>query len=153
MRSRQTTIVQFAERHRLRVKRDGCGDAVVLGKFGHLYEHNTDVIGVSLEDVRSGPSRARCLLGRRRMAVDAGFRLHQAGEAESILLFEVGDTAQEVLAIKLVGAKQRRTASPAQLKVLRRAREAFKSEQTLAQRPAQEPGTHECCARQWDPVP
>lgn len=152
MTSRHTMIAQFSERHRLRLKRDCCGECIVPGKFGHLYEHNAALMGLSLEDGPRGKSRARCLLKRKRQAIDAGFRLHQTGEAESILLFEVRNAAQELMAVKLVGARRRRRASPAQLKALVRAREALKFQKVLAQRAVRDSGTHGISRRPVDPT-
>ena len=131
----------FANRFRLRTKRDACGEPIAPGKFGHLYQHAPGVIGLLLEEVRKGPTRARSLLARRRKAVAAGFQLHRAGEAESILLFNLGNPAEEALAIELVGAKRRRIPSRAQLETLHRAREAFRFDTTLAQRLLQDPET------------
>ncbi len=136
-------LSQFVERHRLRVKRDASGDLIAPAKFGHLYAHTAGLIGLVLEDARNGQSRGRSLLARRRKALAAGFRLHQAGDAEAILLFELSNPAQEKLAIRLAGAKRRRIPSPAQLETLSRAREAFRFCKTPAQRPLQGVGTHE----------
>lgn len=135
------TFIAFVERFRLRTIRDACGDTIAPGKFGHLYEHASGVLGLLLEEVRSGQTRARSLLVRRRKAVAAGFQVHRAGEVESILLSKLGNPAHEALAIELVGAKQRRVPSRAQLETLRRAREAFKFAANLAQGRLQDPKT------------
>jgi hypothetical protein len=63
--------------------------------------------------------------------------LHQAGDAEAILLFEMSNPAHEKLAISLVGAMRRRIPSPAQLGTLRRAREALRFCKIPTQRPLQ----------------
>lgn len=133
-------IFEFEAKYRLRVRRDACGDSMIPGKFGHLYEHAVEEFGLVLEDpvrrpVRPGmtaterlplwlPSRARALLARRRKALAAGFVAHQIGEAEAILLFNPSDFHQARLAIRVVGAKTRRRASPEQLKALKTARES-----------------------------
>lgn len=135
------TLAPFAKRHRLRPERDDCGETIVRGPFGHLYEHAPGIAGLALEDIPEGPSRGRALLARRRRALASGFRLHQTGDVEAILLFGLGIRAQERMAIRLVGAKQRRIASAAQLETLRRAREAFKLSKNLAQRQLQVLGT------------
>jgi hypothetical protein len=143
MTAQPVTLTAFADRCRLRTKRDGCGDPIAPGRFGHLYEHRAGLVGLVLEDTRNGQSRGRSLLARRRKALAGGFRLHQAGDAEAILLFDLGNSAQEKLAIRLVGAKRRRIPSPAQLETLRRAREVSRFCETPAQRPLQDVGTHE----------
>jgi hypothetical protein len=67
------TLTAFAERYRLRTKRDGCGDLIAPGRFGHLYEHGAGLVGLVLEDTRNGQSRGRSLLARRRKALaDSG---------------------------------------------------------------------------------
>lgn len=44
------SLQHFAERTRARIRRDGCADLFIPGKFGHLYEHDSGVFGVTLED-------------------------------------------------------------------------------------------------------
>ena len=133
----------FMNPFRLQAKRDACGDLVVQGRFGHLYEHGAGVIGIVLEDYADSRTGGRSLRARRRKALAAGMRLHQAGDAESILLFELGNPAQEKLALVLVGAKRRRIPSPAQSDALQRAREAFRFKGSLAQEPIQVAGMHD----------
>ncbi len=110
----------FVRGHRLRMKRDACGDLIVRGKLGHIAEHGGGFFSVVLEDTASGPSRARALLGRRRKALAAGFRLHQAGDCESVLLFDPAKPHQAKLAIRLVMARPKRRASEAQLANLKK---------------------------------
>lgn len=133
------SLQQFAERTRTRIRRDGCADLIIPGKFGHLYEHDSGVFGATLEDSVCVPSRSRSLLARRRKALAAGFRLHQAGDAEAILLFDPSDHAQTKLAIRLVGIKRIRRPSVPTLAQLRqralfssraRPRRAFTGQET-----------------------
>lgn len=123
---------QFAERRRLRVRHDACGDPFISGKFGHLYPHGAGRFGMVLEEPANRASRPRILLARRRQAVAAGFTLHQQGDVESILLFTPGNGQQERLAIRLVRAKTRRKCSPAQLAVLKKFKMPSRIAQTLA---------------------
>ncbi len=110
----------FVRSHRLRRKRDACGDPIVLGKLGHIGEHDGEFFSIALQDTSSGPSRVRALLNRRRKALAAGFRLHQAGDCESILLFDLANAHQAKLAIRLVMARPKRRASEAQLANLKK---------------------------------
>jgi hypothetical protein len=119
-----STVAEFAEYYRMRIKRDDCGEPIINGRFGHLYEHAAGHLGLVLQEPRNGESKGRSLLARRRKALAASFRLHQTGEVEAILLFDLGNPVQERLAIALVGAKRRRVSSLAQLETLKRAREA-----------------------------
>src|ERR1700746_3355363 len=103
---------RFASTHNLRIRRDECGDPIVSGKHGHIYEAD-GMLGVCLLDNRpSLPTKARTLLNLRRKALAAGFTPHQLGEAESILLFDPEDKEQASLAIRLVRAKAKRTLTP-----------------------------------------
>ena len=115
---------QFCERFRLRLKRDRCGDQIIPGKFGHLYEHGPGVFGLVLEAPADSTRLDRMLRSRKRKALAAGFVLHQEGDAEAILLFDPANPRQARLAVRLVGAKLKRVASTAQLEALRMAREA-----------------------------
>jgi hypothetical protein len=38
---RLVMIVEFADEHRLKVGKDDCGDAIIPGKYGHVYEYGT----------------------------------------------------------------------------------------------------------------
>lgn len=122
-------LAEFAKEYRLRTKHDACGDPIVVGKLGHIAEHGNRLFSIVLEDTTSGPSRARTLLNRRRKALAAGFHLHQAGEAESVLLFDPANVVQAKAAIALVRAATKRLASEAQLANLRKplGRAAFQS--------------------------
>jgi hypothetical protein len=74
---------RFASTHNLKIRGDECGDPIVSGKHGHIYEADGR-LGVCLLDNRpSLPSKARTLLNLRRKALAAGFTPHQLGEAES----------------------------------------------------------------------
>jgi hypothetical protein len=138
-----STLVGFAERYRVRVQRDDCGEQLICGKFGHIYQHAAGLLGLVLEEPRSGKSKRRSLLARRRKAFAAGLSLHQLGQVEAILLFDVGCPSQANLAVRLVGAKRRRVPSPAQLEILRRAREAPRFCKIPAQRPLQPARRHD----------
>lgn len=110
----------FAERHRLRVRRDVCGDLVILGRFGQLYEHGSGVFGLLLQVLPDHPRLDKTLRIRRRKAIDAGFVHHQWGDSEAIVLFDPNTDVQARLAIKLAGIKRRRISSANQIANLRR---------------------------------
>lgn len=111
------TIEEFASLYRLRRRKDSCGEQIIPGKLGHIFDHGAGKFGIVLEDTSSGPSRARVLLSRRRAALKAGFSLTQQGDCESVLLFDPFDTAQARKAIRLVRARKKRLvqSSPASL--------------------------------------
>ena len=70
-------LVGFSERYRLRIKRDDCGDSIVPGKFGHLYEHDVHRLGMVLEALSDNARWHKTLRARRRRAIATGFVLHQ----------------------------------------------------------------------------
>jgi hypothetical protein len=134
------TAHEFVEHHRLRLIRDGCHDAIVRGKLGHLYEHDTGRFGIVLEAPAGNARLDKTLRARRRRAIAAGFILRQEGDSEAILLFDPSDTKQARLAIRLIDAKKIRQAAPptdAQL----RARALFSSK-TRPGRPCFDPNTN-----------
>jgi hypothetical protein len=97
--------------------KDKCGEEIIPGKLGQLFDHGDGQFGMVLEDTSSGTSRGRVLLSRKRAAVHGGFSLKQQGECESILLFDAWDPMQAKLAAKLVMARKKRNvqANPASL--------------------------------------
>jgi hypothetical protein len=117
---------QFVEHHRLRVKLDECRDAIVPGKLGHAYEHDTLRLGIVLEAPADSASSDKTLRARKRRALAAGFLRHQEGDFESILLFDPGDVKQAGLAVRLIRAKKiRQAARPTDAQL--RARALFSS--------------------------
>ena len=111
-----TELDYISKRYRVRIRRDACGDPVIPGKYGELYVHADGVVGVLFQ----APGSENVLRIRRQKAMRAGFRKHQWGDAEAILLFDATDDAQVQLALKLVGVRRKRRASLAQLRNLRR---------------------------------
>ena len=106
-------LEQFACEHKLRVRKDECGDPMVCAKFGHIYEHGPDVLGVVFSE--SDRNSNKVLLARRRQLVKAGLTLHQVGDAESILLFDPMNTTQAETVVCAVGAYRKRRQAAAQL--------------------------------------
>jgi hypothetical protein len=111
------TIQEFCKLYRLKLTKDKCGEEIIPGKLGHLFDHGDGHFGIVLEDAPSGDSRARALLSRKRAALRGGFSLKQQGECESVLLFDARNPKQAELAAKLVMARKKRNvrANPASL--------------------------------------
>lgn len=106
-------LEQFASEHKLRLKKDECGDHQVPAKLGHIYEHGPGVFGVVFSE--SDRYSNKILLARRRRLVNAGLTLHQVGDAESIFLFDPTDATQAKAAICAVGAYKKRKQTAGQL--------------------------------------
>ena len=86
------TIIALAEKNRLRVRRDGCGDVVVVGKLGQLYQHDDGLVGLLLISPNGDDPKLDCTLrSRKRKALAEGLKLHQEGDYESTFLFDSED--------------------------------------------------------------
>lgn len=111
----------FADAHRLKISRDECGDRVIVGKVGQIYEHG-DVLGVLFmpdpKNTHPQRSHARKWSAVRDACVAVGMKLVQQGDAEGCLTFMPSNKAQVRQAIKAARIRTWRQASPAQLAVL-----------------------------------
>ena len=114
-------IHDFAERYRLRVKRAEDGNPVIPGKFGHLYHHDDSTLGLLFM-----PNRRRLWSHAKRKLEAADFTIWQDGDHEGSALFDPTNRAQARLALRVVGAKRKRSLTPeqrsAKVAILERAR-------------------------------
>lgn len=104
------TIKQFAEKHKLHLKRDADGDMTIPGRRGkgsHIYEHGANHFG------------AMCLFDSARIwnrlrdeGKAKGLVVHQDGDREGCLLFNPGDESQGRFAIEAIKAKRKRKMAP-----------------------------------------
>lgn len=106
------TLVTFAEHSRLKVKRDDCGDAIIPGKNGHIYEYNDTELGVMFMPVRWCP---RTWGNFKRAAATAGMTLRQNGDTEGCLSFEPNNKEQAKLAMKIAKVRPKRQRTPEQV--------------------------------------
>ena len=115
---RRMTIKRFADKYKLKISRDDCGDAVIRGKHGHIYVDAGMVCAMWADAAPMNKSRLVKLGGtfwQGDISADAkGRRLQDAW------VRGIRPDAYE-LAIRLVGAKRRRVMSPAQRAALERA--------------------------------
>ena len=111
----------FASKHRLRARRAEDGEPVIPGKFGNIYEHDDSTLGLFFM-----PDRPRLWSHARRKLEDAGFTIWQDGDEEGSALFDPTSPTQARLALKVMGAKRKRSPSPAQLEALRKASEVLR---------------------------
>src|SRR5712692_9513955 len=122
-------LKDFATQHRVRIRRDGCGEEIIPGRQfcadmpkrteyrAHVSEHGDGRFAVMLLF-----TTARKWESAKRKLIAAGFTLRQDGHTEGTLLFDHANEAQARLALQVCRVKARRTASPAQLAVLEAAR-------------------------------
>jgi hypothetical protein len=104
-------IIAFAEKYRLRVRRDECGDSFVPGRFGTISEYGGDVFALTFLADANDNGRDNILRSRIRRALTAGLQPSQLGDCEAVLLFGGSDQAQVRAAMKLAGIKRRRRAT------------------------------------------
>jgi hypothetical protein len=104
----------FAEKHRLRVRRDEDNCQIIPGKDGHIWDYGDGLFGVTLLELtpmKWGYRRNACLR--------AGMELHQDGDSEGTCLFDPTDSEQVRVALKVAQVKRKRRVSPEQLERLR----------------------------------
>ena len=100
---------EFASKLRLKSMRDECGDVIIPGKYGQIYEWGPESFGCLVMAKSS-----RYWNAAREKLMAAGFRSLQNGDIEGTLLFNPQDFGQAGLAIKAVGAKRKRNLTEAQ---------------------------------------
>ena len=141
------TIIAFAEKYRLRVRRDECGDPIVVGKVGELYQHDDGLVGLVLMSPNGdNPKLDNTLRSRMRKALREGLELHQRGDYESSFLFDAENKQHTRLAIRLIGCKRKRRANLSHNFLAARKRSQFQRRTVqegpgTAQKPAIPPGT------------
>lgn len=127
------TLKEFAQSHRLRIRIDGCGDAVIPGRAStggggriedrsHVYDFGGGRFGLCLMF-----ATARKFGFSARFLDRAGIAAKQIGDTEGVFLFDPSNKAHVSIALKACGIKRRREASPAQLAALQKARDRQKS--------------------------
>ncbi len=111
-------LKQFAELHRLKLRRDECGDYFVGGKLGQVYEYNPERLAILF----MGESKRQWNVAKKKLAA-AGFELMQDCAEEGTSSFDPADAEQCRVAIQVIRAKPRRVLTPAQRAQLRTATE------------------------------
>src|ERR1700674_398315 len=75
---------EFASRNRLRVKNDGCGEPIIQGKYGHIYEHSNNQFGVCIEHPVGSSLGVRLMRNKMRVLDHLGLERRQRGDSEGI---------------------------------------------------------------------
>ena len=98
-------IEALAERYRLKTRIDReNGARIVPGQLGHLYEYDSDLLGVI---VMSDPAKKPYWNRSRSKLPDAEFVILQNGDLEGSAAFGPDNPAQANLAIKIADARRR----------------------------------------------
>jgi hypothetical protein len=113
----ERTILAFAERERLKIRRDVDGSLVVIGRFGQLFEYSGGVMGLL---IMPNPPRLRYWGSLLRKLKDLGFLIRQDADGEGTATFDANSQKQSSLAIRACGVKRIQRRSPAQLQAARR---------------------------------
>jgi hypothetical protein len=114
-------IQQFAEKYKLKTSRDECGEVIIRGKRGHLYVDSGALCAIWTDAPPMMQSRL-AELGGTIWQGDIGRDAH-GRRVQDAWVRAIRPEAYK-LAIRLVGAKQRRIMSPAQREALEKARGA-----------------------------
>jgi hypothetical protein len=119
-KSEVMTLASFAEENRLKVRRDGLGDTIILGKQGNLYGYSTTELGVMFMPPRTqaepwGRWCPKTWGNFKRAAAAAGMTLRQNGDSEGCLSFDPTNKEQAKLAIKIAQVRPKRQRTPEQV--------------------------------------
>jgi hypothetical protein len=118
---REATVVEFAQRYRLRPWRDSDGTIVICGRHGHLFEYDRDIMGLM---VLPSARRPKYWGHVRRKLLACGFRIQQDGDCEGAASFNPHNAMHAMAAIKAAGIKRIREQSPAQKEAAKRGLQA-----------------------------
>jgi hypothetical protein len=102
-------IKQFAETYRVLTRRDDCGELIVPGRMGHVYEHGPGRFGVYVECATK-----RAWSSAKRTLTAAGFTVRQNGDTEDTALFDPASGQQARLALATAKVRKRPVTTPAQ---------------------------------------
>lgn len=100
------TVETFAEQHKLRLRRDECGEQFILCRLEQIFDHGDSRFGVMvLNDSPRGWGNAR------RSMEAAHFQIIQDGEDEGTALFNPADRQQVKMAFKVAKPCRRKKLS------------------------------------------
>jgi hypothetical protein len=98
-----TEVKQFADTYRVRARRDECGELILPGRIGHVYEHSAGRFGVYLSCATK-----RAWSSAKRTLTAAGFTIRQNGDMEGTALFDPENEQQARLALEIARIRKRR---------------------------------------------
>ena len=112
-------LKNFAESHCLKTKTDECGETIIAGKQGQIYECSDHEFGVMFMPPKtsSEPWGKWCPKkwgNFKRAALALGMTLRQNADSEGCLSFDPANREQSKLAIKIAGARPKRQISDLQ---------------------------------------
>ena len=102
-------VKQFADTYRVRARRDECGELILPGRIGHIYEHGAGRFGVYLECATK-----RAWKSAKRTLTAAGFTIRQNGDMEGTALFDPENEQQARAALEIARIRKRRVVTAEQ---------------------------------------
>jgi len=102
-------LATFAENNRLKVQKDDCGDAIIPGKYGHIYEYGSGKLGVC---IMSNWGNAYRWNRTRAAFIAAGMDITQNCDQEGCATFDPENETQAKIAMLHAKVRTRRQVSP-----------------------------------------
>jgi hypothetical protein len=122
-------ITSFSTKYNLRIQLDECGDPIISGRQGHLYEYGPTELGLMI--LPPGNPRPRLWNSILKDCLAVGMTPRQRGDAEGVLSFDPVDPKHSKVAIRAAKARPKRQVSEEQrlrlAMLLERARENRKN--------------------------
>jgi hypothetical protein len=107
---------KFALEHRLETSLDNCGELVVIGRQGQIYEYSDKLLGVMFVPDDPHPRRWAHF---QKLARNVGLHLVQEGDVEGAFVFDPGEPEHARLAIRIAKVRIRRHNTEARREQLR----------------------------------
>jgi hypothetical protein len=104
-----TEVKQFADTYRVRARRDECGELILPGRIGHVYEHGAGKFGLYLSC-----ATPRSWSSAKRTLIAGGFTIRQNGDMEGTALFDPDNEQQARLALEIARVRKRRVVTAEQ---------------------------------------
>ncbi|HLZ40611.1 MAG TPA: hypothetical protein VKQ11_06610 [Candidatus Sulfotelmatobacter sp.] len=105
--SSESELRNFAENYKLYLRRDECGDPVINGSRGNLYEDGQTLCLMIISD----EPQVRYWNIVREKCLRAGMTLRQNGDGEGSFSFDPENKEQARLAIRLTGVRPKKQIS------------------------------------------
>jgi len=107
---------KFAHKHRLKTSLDNCGELVVIGQQGQIYEYSDTLLGVMFVSDEPHPRRWAHF---QKLARNVGLHPVQEGDSEGAFTFDPDEPEHARLAIRIAKVKKRRRSTDARSEQLR----------------------------------
>lgn len=104
------TLEKFAQDHRVRLRRDQCGEQIVSGRAGHVYD-TADGLRFGVLLMFNSPRKWN---SAKKKLEAGGFTIRQDADCEGTALFCPSNMDQAKTAIEIVRARRIRQLTPQQ---------------------------------------